>query len=315
MNRARALLLRLLKLTPEPLVWRFARTYIAGETLEDGLAATRALNAEGCRATLDVLGEDVSTLEEVGGYADEYLRAVEALAENRLDANISIKPTAMGLRLSQDHAVERVVEIATCAARHGMTVRLDMEDSSVTQSTIDLYRRVRQRGHGNVGLVLQSYLRRTIEDARQLAAEAASVRVCKGIYVEPREIAYQDYDIVRQSFLDACEQLMRAEGTFTAIATHDEWLVYGTRRLISALDLDGSRYEYQMLYGVDPQLRRMIVSEGHPLRVYVPFGKGWFPYSIRRLVENPRLAAHVARNVLGFGPGSGPVQSRASGTR
>ncbi|UCF67628.1 MAG: proline dehydrogenase family protein [Acidobacteriota bacterium] len=302
MSPGRRALLRLLMLAPQSLVWRFARVYIAGQTLDEAVDAIRALNGEGCRATLDVLGESVTRAEEVQAYVDEYVRALEAIVEARLDANISIKPTAMGLAFSPELARDSVRKILEAAAGHGLTVRLDMEDSSVTQKTLDLYRALRAEGLANVGVVLQSYLRRTLVDARELAAAGASVRVCKGIYVEPRRLAYQDYWLVRDAFLDAVEVLLREPKAYVAIATHDEWLVFQSRRLIAELRVPRERYEFQMLLGVDPAMRKMIVSEGHPLRVYVPYGTGWYAYSIRRLVENPRFAAHVVRNVLGFGP-------------
>ncbi|RMG43162.1 MAG: proline dehydrogenase [Acidobacteria bacterium] len=303
MRRGRRALLRALMLVPRGLVWRFARTYIAGDTLEDGLAVARRLNEEGCRATLDVLGEGVRDERAVREYVDAYKRAIDGIVGSGVQANVSVKPTALGLALSSGLALEAVGEVLERAARDGLTVRLDMEDSSVTQKTLDLYRALRQRGHDNVGVVLQAYLRRTLDDVRRLASEGASVRICKGIYIEPREIAYQDDDVVRRSFVDAVRVMLDGDGTFTAVATHDEALVFETRRLLRERDIGPDRYEFQMLLGVDAELRRLIVAEGHPMRVYVPFGSGWYAYSLRRLVENPRLASHVARNVLGFGPG------------
>ena len=303
MRARRRLLLKLLLLTPRPLVWRFARTYIAGERLDDAVATVRALNAEGCRATVDVLGEEVTRLDEVHAFVDAYRATIDRLDAEKLDANISVKPTALGLRIDADHAFEAHVEILERAREHGMFVRMDMEDSSVTQATLDLYQRLRGAGFDNVGVVLQAYLRRTLHDARRLAAEGASVRLCKGIYIEPRELAYQADDLVRASFIDALEVLLRSDRAYCGIATHDEMLVFHGRRLVSERGLSGKRYEFQMLLGVDPQLRRLLVSEGHGLRVYVPYGRAWFGYSIRRLLENPRMAAHVVRNVLGFGPG------------
>ncbi len=302
MRPSRRLLLRLLLLTPRPLVWRFARTYIAGETLEDAVTTVRVLNAEGCRATVDVLGEEVTRLDEVRAFVDAYKETLDRIVAEGLDANVSVKPTALGLRIDPQHAFEAHAEILAHARRHGLFVRMDMEDSSVTVATLDLYRRLREAGYDNVGVVLQAYLRRTLDDARRLAAEGASVRLCKGIYVEPRELAYQAFDVVRASFVEALEILLGAERGYCGIATHDEMLVFHGRRLIRRLERGPDRYEFQMLLGVDHQLRRLLVGEGHPLRVYVPYGRAWFGYSIRRLLENPRMAAHVMRNVLGFGP-------------
>ncbi len=300
-RRSRALVAILTKI-PRPLVWRFAKNYIAGPTLDDGLRVVRDLNGKGCRATMDVLGEDVFEESEVRAYVDAYRDMIRRIVAEGLDANISVKPTAMGLKMSRELALEAVGEVLDEAARHGMFVRLDMEDSSVTGATLDLWRELRRRGYDEVGVVLQSYLRRTLDDARRLAAEGASVRLCKGIYIEPRAVAYDDPWTIRDSFVDALEVLLRAEGTRVGIATHDEWLVFHGRRLVRELGIEKDRYEFQMLLGVDEFLRDLLVAEGHPMRIYVPFGEGWHGYSIRRLVENPRLAAHITRAVLGLGP-------------
>ncbi|MBP7148953.1 MAG: proline dehydrogenase family protein [Acidobacteria bacterium] len=303
MKKSRRALLKLLLMVPRPLVWRFARTYIAGETLDDAVRTIRELNRDGCRATVDVLGEGVTSEKEVRFYVEQYGRTIEAIVREGLDANVSVKPTAMGLNISPDLAHEAIVSVVRVAERHGMFVRMDMEDSPTTSATLDLFWRLREEGHERVGVVLQAYLRRTLADAARLAAAGASVRLCKGIYVEPRHVAYQDYWLVRDAFVAAMETLMRG-GAYTAIATHDEWLVLHGRRLVRELGVAGDRYEFQMLLGVDPELRRLTVAEGHGMRVYVPYGEGWYGYSIRRLVENPRFAGHVVKNVLGLGPGT-----------
>ena len=304
MTPGKRLIAAMLRVVPERLVWRFASSYIAGESLDDAVETIRALNADGCSATLDVLGEGVASHEEVAGYVDEYKRAVSRIAELGLDANVSVKPTAMGIHLSADKAFEAIREILDVARAHRMRVRLDLEDSSVTQATLDLHERLRHEGYDNAGVVIQAYLRRTLGDARALAAMGASVRVCKGIYVEPRRLAYKEYGLIRHAFVDALDALLRAPSTHVAIATHDEWLVFHGRRLLRELGVPRERYEFQMLLGVDRELRQLIVDEGHPLRVYVPYGRGWYKYSVRRLLENPRFASHVVKNVLGFGPES-----------
>lgn len=298
MKASRRWLLKVLMLAPPRLVWRFARVYIAGETIEDAVRVIRTLNGEGCRATVDVLGEDVADEREVNQFVEGYRQAIDVIVREGLDANISIKPTAMGLKIGPEVVHRATTEVLRTAARRGMFVRMDMEDSSTTQATLDLYDQLREEGFNNVGVVLQSYLRRTLVDARRLAGLGASVRLCKGIYVEPRRVAYQDHDTVRESYVAALEALLTGERSYTAIATHDEWLSVAARRLIQRLGLGRDRYEFQMLLGVDPLLRRTLVAEGHPLRVYVPFGQGWRGYSMRRLMENPKFAAHVARNVL-----------------
>lgn len=304
MTRSKRALLKVLLLTPKPLVWRFARTYIAGESLDDAVQTIRSLNREGVRATVDVLGEGVTNEAEVAFYVEQYGRTIDRLVAESLDSNVSIKPTAMGLAIAPELAFRSISTVLERARRHGMFVRLDMEDSPFTASTLDLFFRLRDAGFDNVGVVLQAYLRRTLDDAARLAAAGASVRLCKGIYVEPRTLAYQDFDSVRDAFVAAMEILMRGRG-YVAVATHDEWLVFHALRLARTLELPASRFEFQMLLGVDPALRRILVGAGHGMRVYVPYGQGWFGYSIRRLLENPRFATHVVKNVLGLGPGSG----------
>lgn len=302
MRSGRRTLVKLLKLVPKPLVWRFARVYIAGETIEDAVRTIRELNREGCRATVDVLGEDVADEREVTQFVDAYRVVIETIVREGLDSNVSIKPTAMGLKIGPELAYRATAEVLRTAAKHDLFVRIDMEDSSTTTTTLELYRRLRSEGLVNTGVVLQSMLRRTLADARRLAEENASVRLVKGIYVEPRELAYQDYDTVRLAFVTMMDVLMSAPGTYAAVATHDEYLVEAARHTVVRYGLPTSRYEFQMLLGVDPLLRRALVADGHPMRVYVPFGKGWHGYSIRRLVENPAMAQHVARHVLGLGP-------------
>lgn len=305
MATGRRLLARALMLTPQALVWHFARTYIAGETMDDAVKVIRGLNAEGCRATVDVLGEDVADEREVAQFVDAYRQAIEAIVREGLDSNVSVKPTAMGLKIGPELARRSTAEIARAAQKHGMFVRLDMEDSSTLSATLDLWEGLRADGFDNVGVVLQAYLRRTLEDARRLAEAGARVRLVKGIYVEPRQLAYQEYDTVRQAYVAALEVLLSSPRCHVAIATHDEWLALHARHMIRTMNVPRERYEFQMLLGVDPQQRHLIVGEGHPMRIYVPFGKGWYGYSVRRLVENPSFASHVVRNVLGFGPGSG----------
>lgn len=300
MNARKRLLLRLLKLTPASLVWRFARTYIAGETLDDAVLTMHELAIEGCRSTLDVLGEDVTLEGEVRHYVDEYGRALDRIEAEGLPANISVKPSAMGLSFDRELAQRSISELVERAARHGNFVRLDMEDTSLTQPTLDLYRWLRANGRDNVGVVLQAYLRRTLRDASEIAALGGSVRLCKGIYIEPRAHAYQEFWEVRDAYVAALEILFDRGASRVGIATHDEWLVLKARELIQQRGIAPDRYEFQMLLGVDPDLRRLIVAEGHPLRVYVPYGVGWYAYSMRRLIENPRFASHVIKNVLGF---------------
>lgn len=300
----RDVLVKIFSSVPKPIVWRFAKKYIAGETLDDAIRTVRELNASGARATMDVLGENLMTEKEVADFADAYRTTIDRIASEGVDSGISIKPTAMGLKFDQGLALETIDHVVSHAKSKNLFVRIDMEDSPVTQQTFDLYRELRRRGYENIGVVMQAYLRRTLHDARDLAAEGANVRLCKGIYIEPRKICFKDYQLVRDSFVDAMDALMRGDGTHTAVATHDDYLVFHGRRLARELGLGADRYEFQMLLGVDEQLRQTLIEEGHGMRVYVPFGSGWHGYSIRRLVENPKLATDVTKNVLGFGPAS-----------
>jgi proline dehydrogenase len=296
MNPLNALLSRTLPFVPRVIVRRVASRYVAGETLGDAVETVRRLNAQGCLATLDVLGEDVVRFSETEETVAEYRRALDVIAEHRLDANISVKLTALGLKLDSARCREQFGRILDGAAAHGNFVRIDMEDSSVTDETLRIYyesRRVTDR----VGLVLQAYMRRSRDDARRAAALRASVRVCKGIYVEPPEIAYQEGQEIRDNFAVLVEDLLAA-GCPVGIATHDEWLVEKALATITRLNLGRDAYEFQMLLGVAGDLRRRLVAAGHRLRVYVPYGRCWYAYSLRRLKENPAIAGNVLKGLL-----------------
>ena len=291
-----------LPLVPSPVIRRVASRYVAGETLDDALAAVSRLNEEGASATLDVLGEDVTNRDEIRFFVDEYRRALEAIAERRLDCNISVKLSAMGLRIDPDLALENFRELAVEARRRGNFVRIDMEDSSITQATLDLFRRARAE-FDNVGIVLQAYLRRTQKDVADAIAEGWSVRICKGIYVEPPTIAFRDPDLIRRNYAFVTDRMLEA-GIPIGIATHDEAMVL---EALHSLERHGARreqYEFQMLMGVAVGLRRLILAQGHRLRVYVPFGRAWKAYSLRRLKENPAIIRHV---VAGLFQGEGAL--------
>lgn len=281
---------------PRPLVGAVARRYIAGETLESALELTARFNAMRLATTMDVLGENVVRWEEAMRTVDVYQRALRELHERRLNGNVSVKLTHLGLKLDRHRCTENVRNLVATAAELRNFVRIDMEDSSTTSDTLDLYREVRET-HDNVGVVLQSYLKRSERDARDLARMRARVRVCKGIYREPADIAWQDRDSINGSFLGLVRILLE-QGCHVAIATHDPDLVAGSKRILAELGGCAGFYEFQMLLGVAERLRDTLVAEGHPLRVYVPFGPEWYAYSIRRLRENPRVAGHVFRALL-----------------
>jgi proline dehydrogenase len=250
-------------------------------------------------ATLDVLGEDVARKEDSERAVSEYLRALDGIAAEGLDSNVSVKLTALGLKLDPEHCRRQFARIVEGARRHGNFVRIDMEDSSVTEETIQIFLEARE-AYPRVGLVLQAYLKRSREDARRASAVGANVRVCKGIYVEPPEIAFQGRNEIRDGFAALVDSLLE-NGSFVGIATHDPILVRRALATVERLRLPRDAYEFQMLLGVAGDLRRRLVGAGHRLRVYVPYGEAWEAYSMRRLKENPAIAGSVLKGLFSAG--------------
>jgi proline dehydrogenase len=291
------LLARGVPLMPRPLVRRFAAPYIAGETLASAVATSRRLNAAGKRVTIDVLGEEIDRIGDAEAIRDTYLAVLDAIAQNGLDGDVSVKPTALGLNIDRDACRAFVGVIARHAAARGTTVEIDMEDSSTTSDILAVYHELRAQGHENLGIVLQAMLRRTPADIEALAGLAPRVRICKGIYVEPPEVALQAFDEVRAAWVAALERLLAIDA-YPAIATHDAHLIQEATARVTAAGLAPDAYEFQMLLGVRPGLGDELVRAGHPVRVYVPFGSRWYEYSVRRLRENPGLARAVARGTL-----------------
>ena len=291
------LIVKGLPLVPKAIVGRGASRYVAGEKLEDALAVVEKLAGEGAMATLDLLGEEVSERSRAIAAADEYVRMLEAIAARSLTSNVSIKLTSLGLKIDADFCRDNVERIVAAAAAHGNFVRIDMEDHTTTDRTLAIYRGIFAR-HQNVGVVFQAYMRRTLADIAALPAAGANVRLCKGIYIEPRPVAWKGYETVRLNFLEALEKLL-SSGVYVGIATHDEHLACGAVALVDRLKVPRERYEFQMLYGVDPELRKILIADGHRLRVYVPYGRDWYPYSTRRLRENPEVATHVLKGMFG----------------
>jgi len=285
-----------LPLVPKPLVRYFANRYIAGDKLEDAVRVTGALNKRGIGATIDVLGEEVDDREEALAAVEDYKSVLAAIDAEKLDSNISLKPTMFGLKIDKGFCRENIAAICTEAERYENFVRIDIEDSSCTQDTLDIYYTLRER-YDNVGTAVQSYLRRSLADCVGLAAAKANLRLCKGIYVEPREIAFKDKAIINANFALLLDVLLGG-GCYVGIATHDEKMVWEGLRAVHKFGLKRDQYEFQMLLGVDAKLRDIIVAQGHKLRIYVPFGTAWHPYSTRRLKENPRLAGQIFRNIF-----------------
>jgi proline dehydrogenase len=287
---------RVLPAVPRSVVRRVAAPYIAGSTLEDARRVVAALNAEGMHATVDVLGEEISRPDEAESMAQAYHAVLGAIAADGLRANASIKLTGFGLHVDERLCRDLVGAVVADAEDRGIFVRIDMEDSSTTDATLELYRSLRGEGRDGVGIVLQAALRRTLADIAQLADLEPSVRLCKGIYLEPEPLAFQGFDEIRSSFV-ACLDALLGAGCTVAVATHDEWLIERTLERVAGLA--PGRYELQMLLGVRVERARRLVADGHPLRVYVPYGERWYEYSLRRLQENPKVAGYVARDLLG----------------
>jgi proline dehydrogenase len=282
---------------PRPLVRRFADRYMAGETMQDAVETVRALNAIGAAATVDVLGEFVHDIGQADRTATQYIEILSAIAREGLDANVSVKLSALGLEIDPELARTHVERVVAAAAEHGNFVRIDMEHSALTDATLDTYRGLRERGHKNVGVVLQAYLRRTFDDVRALAELKPSVRLVKGIYIEPPEIAYTERTLVNRNFVALMNDLVERECRL-AVASHDEALVGEARRLADQRNLGADRLEFQLLLGVKENLRDSLIAAGHRVRIYVPYGEAWYGYSVRRLKENPSIAGYVARDVL-----------------
>jgi proline dehydrogenase len=290
-------IVRLLPAVPKPVVRRISERYIAGEELEDALRVVRRVNAEGKLATIDVLGEEIENPDEARSIADAYREAFEAIERERLDSNVSVKLTGLGLELGYELCRENLFAVAEHAAARGNFVRIDMEDSSTTDDTLRLYRELRESGHDNVGIVLQARLKRTLDDVAALAELQPNVRLCKGIYLEPAEIAFRDFDAIRASFVRVLDALWD-EGCYVGVATHDEWLVEQAKGRVTERGFGREDYEFQMLLGVRPGLGDELVGEGHRLRIYTPFGRYWYAYSLRRLQENPKIAGYIAADTF-----------------
>jgi proline dehydrogenase len=290
-------IVRVLPAVPRPVVKKLSRRYIAGSTLVEACRVVSGLNEEGKMATIDVLGEEITGREEATALLAEYEDVFETIEREGLDSNISVKLTGLGLNLDHEFCRDNIAELVQEAAKRNNFVRIDMEDSSTTTETLELYRELRGQGLDNVGIVLQAYMKRTLTDIADLSHLGPNVRVCKGIYVEPAEIAYQEFETVRMNFVEGVGALLDAGG-YVAIATHDDWVIGEALALIEERGLAPDQYEFQMLLGVRPELGDELVREGHRLRIYVPFGRQWYEYSLRRLQENPKIAGYIALDTL-----------------
>lgn len=294
MNVLNKLIVSTLPAVPRSIVRKFASRYIAGEDLTDAVRVVRDLNSHGIMATLDVLGEDITTREEAIAARDKICEVFHAIEDNSLDSNVSIKLTQLGLKLDKHFCLDNVRHIVTMAKAQKNFVRIDMEDSSVTDDTIWVYREIRKQ-FDNSGIALQAYLRRTEADAMKLIDDRlTNFRFCKGIYIEPEAIAFKTHEDINRNYVHVLKKMLDRKA-YVGIATHDEALVTAACRMVQEYHLEKSEYEFQMLLGVRPDLREKIVRDEHRLRIYVPFGKQWYQYSIRRFKENPQVAGYVVK--------------------
>ena len=293
------LIAALLPYFPKKFVWLFSKPYIAGETVEDAIKASKDLNAKGCMVTIDILGEFIKTLEEAEANKNEYVELIDRIEKEDIDGNYSVKPTMFGLLIDKEVCYQHIRDIVAKAAEYNNFIRVDMEDSPCTDMTIEIYRKLKAEFPKNVGLVLQAYLKRTLKDLENLMdihteEVPLNYRLCKGIYVEPKEIAYKKYEEINEHFIEDIDFCLK-NGVYPGIATHDKPIVEGSYELIEKYNVPKEKYEFQMLYGVTPKLRQSIIDKGHRMRVYVPYGKQWFGYSTRRLKENPKMASHIMK--------------------
>ncbi len=292
----------LLQYMPKDLVWIFSKRYIAGKELSDAVAVTHKLNVQGVKATMDLLGEFQSREEKVSYYKQEYLRLIDESVKQGLDNSFSVKPTMFGLLRDEEKCYLHIKDIVQKAATHNRFIRIDMEDSQCTDMELVLYKRLLEEFPGHVGIVLQAYLKRTLNDLTGLKSYdqgrgLINIRICKGIYNEPAELAYKKKNDINQNFLKALDYMLD-QNIFPAIATHDRFLIKGALDLIKKHKTPHNRFEFQMLYGVTPELRRSVVEKGFTMRIYVPYGKDWFNYSTRRLKENPRMVSHILKALI-----------------
>jgi proline dehydrogenase len=290
----------------------FARRFIAGETVEEAIAAARVLEQQGLQVTLDLLGEGVTTTEDAAAATRAYAAMLAAIEQAAIGRNVSLKLTQLGLGIDRATCIDNLRRILDVASPGGFFVRIDMENSPYTQATLDVFEAVWKIGYRNVGVVIQSYLKRSMRDVERLNEMGARVRLVKGAYREPRDVAYQQKAEVDAAFVDLMQALLKG-GSYPAIATHDPAMIEATKTFATASGIAPTAFEFQMLYGIRRDLQASLSAEGYPFRVYVPFGTEWFPYFMRRLGERPANVGFVLRSLFGEksrpSPGAQPSSS------
>ncbi len=308
------LIVKLLPAVPKRVVRVLSAPYLAGETLPDAISTIRRLNSRGAMATVDVLGEQFTSLDQSDQIVSEYLQVLDEIQSEQLNSNLSVKLSALGLLLDEAACQENVETLVTRAAAHSNFVRIEMEDSSTTSATLDIYRALRANGHENVGIVLQAYLRRTPSDIESLAALKPNVRLCKGIFSEPLSSAYKDHEAIRANFVNCLDRLFSI-GSYVGVASHDEWIHCESLNLVEKYGLKPTDYEFQMLLGAREELGEVLVGEGYRLRIYVPYGVRWYEYSLRRAQENPAMAGDIWNDIVHRAAKSARSVTRRKGSK
>lgn len=294
------LILSSLNFIPKPIVKLFANNYIAGVTIEDAVKTVQKLNSLNCRTSIDLLGEYVKNKEQTIKEMDLRFAVIDAIIDNKLISNQSIKLTSLGLDIDFDFCYENTLSIIKYAKEKNIFVRMDMEDSPYHDRTIEIYKKLRDAGYDNVGVVIQSCMKRAFDDLQELSKYNASVRLCKGIYVEPEELAFKTYDAINENYKKLLNFLFD-NNMYVGIATHDDVLINYAIEEIEQRNLSKEKYEFQMLLGVREIRRDEIISMGHNMRIYVSFGEDWYGYSMRRFKENPQIAGHVFKALFKSG--------------
>ncbi len=291
------LIVQLLPLVPKSIIRIFAKQYIAGEKLQHALQKIKELNTENISATLDLLGEDPKKRRDCITAVNIYKTAIKEIHDQKLESGVSLKPSQMGIKIDKQFCFDNIHTIVSHAEKYNIFVRIDMEDASLKQDTVDFYLKLNSE-FPNVGIVMQAYLRTAIHDVKEMVENKANIRLCKGAYYwEDAKIVYKDMSIINSSYVYLLEKLLE-NNCFTGIATHDEKLVFEAMKIVDRLNAPKQGYEFQMLYGVQKKLLKIIQNQGYPVRIYVPFGKQWFAYSLRRLKENPKIVSYIFSNAV-----------------
>ena len=293
------LIAKMLPFFPERIIWIFSKRYISGKLLSDALAESRKLNQNGVVVTVDLLGEYIKNLSEADRYKEQYIELIKRFTEEKVDGNFSVKPSMFGLLIDKEICYLNLRDIVEVADRCNSFIKIDMEDSECTSNEIEIFRRLKPEFPSRVGLVVQAYMRRTLDDVKSLldlhnTETPLNFRLCKGIYIEEERIAYKGYQEIRDHYVEDL-RFMLLNKIYVGIATHDKYLIDKAYEIIDELNVSKDKYEFQMLFGVAPKLRQSIINRGHRLRVYVPYGKQWFGYSTRRLKENPNMVWDIIK--------------------